>query len=135
MDDTATQKGSRTRLLPISNMSIAELISKINPKDYRLFKYIPNQLLDDAQRNAKQRALDEDNHNLGIKNQNRIVEKAVEHFGTQVKNIDNTTPTSNPDIRVDDTPKMEYYKTCITVLVLGIFCSFQYTFHIEGKFV
>ena len=55
-----------TRLLPVSNISIAELMSKINPKDYRLFKYIPDQFLNRTQIKAKQRALSEDNRNIEI---------------------------------------------------------------------
>ena len=45
MDDTALQEGERTRLLPVSDISIPQLIKKINPEDENFFKYIPDEFL------------------------------------------------------------------------------------------
>ena len=49
MDDTALDEQMRTRLLPVSNISIPDLFSKINSKDRNFLKYIPDEFLNDEQ--------------------------------------------------------------------------------------
>ena len=65
MGDTALQREERTRLLPVSNISIPDLIKKINPRDENFFKYVPNEFLNDAQVEAKQRALSKEAKKYG----------------------------------------------------------------------
>ena len=66
MDDTIIENNqSSTRLLPVSKYSIPQLIKKINPKDENFFKYIPNRLLTDEQKIAKQRALNKEARKYG----------------------------------------------------------------------
>ena len=61
MDDTALPNGERTRLLPVSEYSISDFIQKINPSDENFFKYIPDELLTNSQKEAKQRAIAKEN--------------------------------------------------------------------------
>lgn len=61
MDDTALPNGERTRLLPVSEYSISDFIKKINPSDKNFFKYIPDELLTDEQKKAKQNAIAKEN--------------------------------------------------------------------------
>lgn len=49
-----------TTLIPISDISLTDLLAKINPKDYKLLKYVPNQFLNKEQLEAKNVALQED---------------------------------------------------------------------------
>ena len=78
VDDTAS-KQMRTRLLPVSGISIPELFAKINPEDRNFLKYIPDEFLNDEQQQAKKRALDEDkvkyNGNVQLSD-NRVAQKA-----------------------------------------------------------
>ena len=53
MGNTASEKQMRTYLLPVSDISISELFSKINPKDENFLKYVPDELLDEQQKKAK----------------------------------------------------------------------------------
>lgn len=57
VSDTAPQGEGRTRLLPVSDYSIAELIQKVNTADENFFKYIPDEFLTPEQLEAKRRAL------------------------------------------------------------------------------
>ena len=57
MDDTALTNEERTRLLPVSEYSVPQIISKINIKDKNFFKYIPDEFLNDSQKEAKNTAL------------------------------------------------------------------------------
>ncbi|MBQ9773191.1 MAG: hypothetical protein IJW30_00835, partial [Clostridia bacterium] len=65
MGDTALQSGERTRLIPVSDISIPRLIEKINPKDENFFKYIPNAMLDKDQLAAKRRAMEKEAKKYG----------------------------------------------------------------------
>ena len=66
MDDTIFDKNrTSTRLLPVSNISIPQFIEKINPRDEKFFKYIPDEFLNSAQKEAKQRALAKDDVKYG----------------------------------------------------------------------
>lgn len=47
-------------LIPASNYSIADIVSKINPVDKHFLKYIPSSMLTEQQRITKMEALDED---------------------------------------------------------------------------
>lgn len=58
--NTALENQVATSLLPISDISIRDLFSKINTKDRYFLKYIPNQFLNEEQIEAKTRALAED---------------------------------------------------------------------------
>ena len=60
MGNTAFENQTRTNLIPISSISIPELFSKINPKDKKFLKYVPDEFLNEEQKVAKQEALDED---------------------------------------------------------------------------
>ena len=55
-DTMIDQTQSSTRLIPVSAISIPQLISKINPRDENFFKYIPDTLLNRAQLASKKRA-------------------------------------------------------------------------------
>ncbi|MBQ8836450.1 MAG: hypothetical protein IJ002_03175 [Clostridia bacterium] len=57
ISDTAPQKAERTRLVSVSDISIPQLIEKINPYDKNFFKYIPDEFLNKAQLEAKREAL------------------------------------------------------------------------------
>ena len=57
LGDTAPRNEERTRLIPVSDISIARLIENINPSDENFFKYVPDNLLTEEQRKAKRRAL------------------------------------------------------------------------------
>ena len=61
MDDTVLTKGERTRLLPAFDYSISDFIKKINPSDENFFKYIPDELLTDEQKDAKASAIEKEN--------------------------------------------------------------------------
>ena len=63
--DTALQKEGRTRLLPVSDISVSRLIEKINPADENFFKYIPEEMLSKEQLEAKKRALEKENQKYG----------------------------------------------------------------------
>lgn len=65
LSDTAPRNEERTRLIPISDISIPRLIENINPTDENFFKYIPDSMLTDAQRNAKRRALEKEAKKYG----------------------------------------------------------------------
>jgi len=71
MGDTALPKEERTRLLLTSEYSIPQLIEKINPSDENFFKYIPDEFLNDAQKNAKRAALGKEAKKYG-----RTIEKS-----------------------------------------------------------
>ena len=62
MDDTITEeKRSSTRLLPVFIYSVPQLIKKINTSDENFFKYMPDELLTDEQKKAKQNAIAKEN--------------------------------------------------------------------------
>ena len=67
MGDTASLDGRRTRLLPVSDISIPQFIEKINPRDEKFFKYIPDEFLNNDQKEAKKRALAKDEAKYGKK--------------------------------------------------------------------
>ena len=55
MGNTTLDKNqASTYLLPVSNISIADLFSKINIKDENFFKYIPDGFLNDEQTEANE---------------------------------------------------------------------------------
>ena len=56
MGNTVLKNEETTYLLPVSNISIPQLIQKINPLDENFFKYIPNELLNADQLGSKRRA-------------------------------------------------------------------------------
>ena len=58
MGNTASDEQKATSLLPISNISIADIFEKINPYDKNFLKYVPNQFLNDEQIKAKEQALE-----------------------------------------------------------------------------
>ena len=60
MGNTASDEQKATSLLPISNISIADIFSKINPIDRKFLKYVPNQFLNEEQIKAKNEALEID---------------------------------------------------------------------------
>ena len=60
ISDTILKNQVSTRLLPVSEISIPQLISKINPKDENFFKYVTDDLLNQNQLDAKQRALNKE---------------------------------------------------------------------------
>ncbi len=66
--DTASQE-MRTRLLPVSDISIPDLFAKINPSDGKFLKYIPNEFLNDEQIASKRRAQKEDADKYGVSEQ------------------------------------------------------------------
>ena len=45
MGNTASDTRTATNLLPISIISMPKFFSKINPKDYKILKYVPDELL------------------------------------------------------------------------------------------
>ncbi len=68
LDDTALlekNEEERTRLIPASGYSIPQLIKEINPIDENFFKYIPDDLLNEAQKNAKKVALEKEAKKYG----------------------------------------------------------------------
>ncbi len=65
MGDTALLKEGRTRLLPVSTISISQLIKKINPVDKNFFKYIPDEMLSKEQLDSKRLALEKENIKYG----------------------------------------------------------------------
>ena len=76
MGNTAPNQKERTYLLPVSGVSITDLISKINPKDKNFFKYIPDELLNEAQIEAKRIALDKEDVKYGRKSNIKHSHKA-----------------------------------------------------------
>ncbi len=64
--NTASDKQMATSLIPISNISIPELFSKINPKDGKFLKYIPDEFLNASQIEAKKQALSDDETKYGL---------------------------------------------------------------------
>lgn len=87
MGDTVHQNDERTRLLPVSKISIPHLISKINPKDANFFKYIPDELLDARQIQAKERALSKENEKYGrvqssVTDEKEIAEQTIGTLST-----------------------------------------------------
>ncbi len=60
MDDSIPENQASTHLLPVSTISIPDLIQKINPRDENFFKYAPDAFLSDKQLEAKRRALEKD---------------------------------------------------------------------------
>ena len=70
LDDTALlekNEEERTRLIPASGYSIPQLIKEINPIDENFFKYIPDDLLNEAQKNAKKVALEKEEKNTVVR--------------------------------------------------------------------
>ena len=67
MDDTILENQASTRLLPVTNINIARLIENINPSDEKFFKYMPDELLNTAQLEAKRRALESINKDEIVK--------------------------------------------------------------------
>lgn len=65
MGYTASDNQIRTSLLPVSTISIPELVAKINPADRNFLKYIPDEFLNSEQLDAKRRALVEDTRKYG----------------------------------------------------------------------
>lgn len=49
MGNTVFQNEKRTILLPISTISLTDLLKKINPKDENFIKYIPDQFKNEVQ--------------------------------------------------------------------------------------
>ena len=64
-DTMLDQHQASTLLIPISDISIARLIENINPSDENFFKYIPDSMLTDEQRDAKRRALEKEAKKYG----------------------------------------------------------------------
>ena len=60
MANTKKSKSSSTELLPVSDYRLSEIFEKINTKDYRFLKYIPDIFLNDDQIVAKKKALQDD---------------------------------------------------------------------------
>ena len=60
MGNTAPEEQKATSLLPISNISISDIFSKINPIDRKFLKYVPNQFLNEEQIQAKNIVLEMD---------------------------------------------------------------------------
>ncbi len=68
MDDTITDRNRiSTRLLPVSDISIPQFIQKINPRDEKFFKYIPDDFLSAEQKESKRRAIAKDEAKYGRK--------------------------------------------------------------------
>ena len=68
MGDTIPDRNRiSTRLLPVSDISIPQFIEKINPRDEKFFKYVPDEFLNDDQKEAKKRALAKDEAKYGKK--------------------------------------------------------------------
>jgi len=64
-DTILDQRQASTRLIPVSDISIARLIENINPSDENFFKYVPDKLLTEEQRKAKRRALEREAKKYG----------------------------------------------------------------------
>ncbi len=71
MGDTVLDNEGRTRLLPVSSISISQLIEKINPADANFFKYIPDEMLSQEQISAKKTALAKEAKKYGINSDER----------------------------------------------------------------
>ena len=66
MDDTIVDNNQlSTRLLPVSDISIPQLIKKINPEDENFFKYTPDEFLTKEQLRSKERALEREAKKYG----------------------------------------------------------------------
>ena len=57
-----------TSLIPVSNISLHDLFENINPKDEDFLKYVPDGFLNEEQKQAKERALEEERVKYGKKN-------------------------------------------------------------------
>ena len=88
IDDTILENQASTRLLPVSDISIARLIENINPADENFFKYIPSELLNGAQLGAKKRALEKEARKYGKDPE----EYLREHFGKSESEVDKYCP-------------------------------------------
>lgn len=62
---TVLNDEAQTDLVPISNINISELFSKINPIDKNFLKYVPNEFLNEIQLEAKEKALRRENAKYG----------------------------------------------------------------------
>ena len=59
MDNAYLDKNQEsTSLLPVSEISISDLLGKINPADKNFLKYIPSQFLNEEQIRAKNQAIE-----------------------------------------------------------------------------
>ena len=78
ISDTILENQASTRLLPVSDISIPQLIAKINPKDENFFKYIPNDLLSAEQIEAKKRALSKEAAKYGRQSSENLLQRRTE---------------------------------------------------------
>jgi len=69
--NTASKERKATSLLPVSDISIAEIFTKINPTDKNFLKYIPNQFLGAEQIAAKEKAFAKDKEKYSNKTNQR----------------------------------------------------------------
>ncbi len=65
VENTVSNSKKPTLLLPVSNISKPQLLEKINIKDKKFFKYIPDELLSKEQIEAKRTALDMEDEKYG----------------------------------------------------------------------
>lgn len=104
VSDTAPQEEGRTRLLPVSDYSIAELIQKVNTADENFFKYIPEEFLTPEQIEAKHRALAKEAKKYGKETPSQAVsktEKTTRKEGTVTVKADESTLSERQKVSVE----------------------------------
>ena len=131
--DNSVAQNSRS-----ATISICDLISKINPKDANFLKYIPNQLLNNEQIEAKNKILEDGSFSSGspmqrarenltryengeitreeyLEENDRLWGEANEKHGiiNQGENSQTPTPIAVPQAVADDKPTERFVRTIL----------------------
>ena len=96
--NTASENQIRTSLIPVSNISLHDLFENINPEDGEFLKYIPDGFLNKEQKQAKERALEEERVKYGKKNTD--VTPSEEGYTSSVTNATPSPQGEGSDIEI-----------------------------------
>ena len=88
--NTIPQNEASTSLLPVSEISIADLFKNVNIKDAKFLKYAPNQFLSEEQIKAKERELAIDRAKYSIKESSRVTNTELASMDDTALYIKNT---------------------------------------------
>ena len=101
---------------PSSKINVAQLISKVNPGFSDFYKYIPSELLTEAQISSKTVALDDEKYRLGVlrgEDVSGMLRKKAENAGYSPDDswkMDHRAPNADDDTALDmDTETLDFF--------------------------
>ena len=106
LERTSSKSGTTPSLVSASEYKIAELFRKVNPRDKHFLKYLPDEMLTEEQRAAKEEALEEDRKRIASYAKKRI---EAESLFLSMRRC--TATRASPRCTVSSTPP-----TCFTTI-------------------